>query len=197
MMYRQWLLLATAIGAFALNPSASPSSSPPRRGSSLCQSPECVHAASNILYNLHPNYTNIDPCTDFDQYVCGGWKERHYMRPDQSSIFTGTVMVEHVQTRLRNVMENPQTPQPADSDNFQKLSAAYDACLNESVIEELGTKPLDDMLAGLAKVYPTSSDQGVQVNLTDALVYLMKTGTTALVLTSVGVSLWSFISEPC
>jgi endothelin-converting enzyme len=159
----------------------------------LCESPECIHAASNILYNLHPNYTNIDPCTDFDQYACGGWQERHDMRPEQGSIFTGTVMIEHVQSQLRHIMESPQTPDPADSDNFQKLRAAYDACRDESTIQERGTKPLDDMLAGLAKIYPESPSKGVEDNLTDAVVYLMKTGTVALADSSVYVSASSFI----
>lgn len=115
------------------------------------------------------------------------------MRPDQGSIFTGTVMVEHVQSQLRHIMESPQTPDPADSDNFQKLRAAYDACRDESTIQERGTKPLDDMLAGLAKIYPESPSKGVEDNLTDAVVYLMKTGTVALADSSVYVSASSFI----
>lgn len=67
--------------------------------------------------------------------------------------FTGTIMVEHVQSRLRHIMESPQTPDPADSENFQKLRTAYDACLDESTIRERGIKPLDDMLVGLEKIY--------------------------------------------
>jgi endothelin-converting enzyme len=33
----------------------------------LCTTPACVHIASEILWNLAPNYTEIDPCADFDQ----------------------------------------------------------------------------------------------------------------------------------
>jgi hypothetical protein len=50
---------------------------------SLCTEPACIHAASEILYNLSPNYVDIDPCTDFDTFVCGGWEDRHDLRPDQ------------------------------------------------------------------------------------------------------------------
>lgn len=110
------------------------------------------------------------------------------MRPDQGSIFAGTIMVESAQTRLRHIMDSPETPEPADEDNFQKLKAAYDACSDESTIRERGTKPLDDLLATLAKIYPLNSDNGVQDNLTDAMVYLMETGTVALVESSVSVS---------
>lgn len=141
------LLLAISVDASASNPAAHRSENLLPQEPTLCESPECIHAASNILCNLHPNYINIDPCTHFDQYVCGGWQERHDLRPDQGSIFTGTIMVEHVQSLLRHIMESPQIPDPADSDNFQKLRAAYDACLDESTIRERGIKPLDDMLA--------------------------------------------------
>ena len=50
----------------------------------LCLTPACIHAASEFLYNLAPNYQQIDPCTDIEQLVCGGWQQRHNIRPDQS-----------------------------------------------------------------------------------------------------------------
>ncbi|KAL2008312.1 hypothetical protein VTN00DRAFT_8294 [Thermoascus crustaceus] len=145
---------------------------------SLCQTPECIHAASEILYNLDPNYTNIDPCTDFDQYVCGGWRERHDMRPDQGSIFAGTYMEENSQTLLRHVLESPQplvktAVEAADAEVFQKLKAQYDACVDEATLRERGAKPLEDILAQIEKIYPAG-------NLTSAVVYLMEIGVEAL-----------------
>ncbi|KAJ5808419.1 hypothetical protein N7474_009688 [Penicillium riverlandense] len=155
------------------------------RAQQICQSPECIHAASEILYNLDPNYDKIDPCTDFDQYVCGGWRERHDMRPDQGSIFSGTIMSENAQTRLRHILEQSDPPQPADKDNFQKLKAAYDACLDENTISKRGTEPVDNILAQLEKIYPAKTGDA-QNNLTDAVLYLMKLGVNAL--TSLGVN---------
>lgn len=110
------------------------------------------------------------------------------MRPDQQSISTGTIMAENTQSRLRHIMEASGPPDPSDSENFQKLETAYGACLNESTIQKRGTKPLDDMLAGMAKIYSPSSNKGVKDGLTDAIVYLMKTGTTAFVEYEIGVS---------
>lgn len=37
-----------------------------------CLSPACVHAASEILYNLSPDYKELDPCDNFEELVCGG-----------------------------------------------------------------------------------------------------------------------------
>jgi hypothetical protein len=77
-------------------------------GSSLCTTPECIHASSEILYNLSPNYRSIDPCSDnLEEMICGGWRERHDLRPDQGDAFTGTTMAESSQTLLRHILEAP------------------------------------------------------------------------------------------
>ena len=73
----------------------------------MCLTPACVHASSEILYNLSPDYKNIDPCTNFEELVCGGWDERHDLRPDQGDAFTGTIMSENSQMLLRHILEAP------------------------------------------------------------------------------------------
>ncbi len=78
----------------------------------LCLTPACVHAASEILYNLSPDYKNIDPCDNFEELVCGGWRDRHDLRADQGDAFTGTIMSENSQLLLRHILE---APYPTDS----------------------------------------------------------------------------------
>jgi endothelin-converting enzyme len=78
----------------------------------VCLTPACIHASSEILYNLSPQYKSLDPCTDFEELVCGGWRERHDLRPDQGDAFTGTEMSETSQTLLRHILE---APYPKDS----------------------------------------------------------------------------------
>jgi endothelin-converting enzyme len=73
----------------------------------VCLTPACVHAASEILYNLSPDYKSLDPCTNFEELVCGGWRDRHDLRPDQGDAFTGTIMVENSQLLLRHILEAP------------------------------------------------------------------------------------------
>jgi endothelin-converting enzyme len=80
--------------------------------SKLCLTPACVHAASEILYNLSPNYKELDPCDDFEELVCGGWRDRHDLRPDQGDAFTGTIMNENSELLLRHILDSPY---PQDS----------------------------------------------------------------------------------
>ena len=79
----------------------------PSPKASVCSTPACVHAASEILYNLSPDYQTLDACTDFERLVCEGWDSRHDLRPDQGDAFTSTIMSESSQMLLRHILEAP------------------------------------------------------------------------------------------
>ncbi|KIW66438.1 hypothetical protein PV04_05773 [Phialophora macrospora] len=161
----------------------------------ICLTPACVHASSELLYNLHPDYRNIDPCTDFEELVCGGWRDRHDLRPDQGDAFTGTIMSENSQTLLRHILEAPypgdsahsyfsprrldSAGSSADKENFDKLQAAYDACLDEDTLKELGIAPLLDVLNETSKHFSSG-------DLSSAVLYALKTGQSSLISAGTG-----------
>lgn len=197
----------------------------------VCTSAACVHAASGILYNLDPAYAQLagfkhpsvavsagyskavskdlskDACTDFNQLVCGGFDQHHDLRPDQSDMFTGTLMVEDSQTTLRHILEGDAGKIPTrDRPNFEKLKADYDACMDETTIRNLGLKPLNDVVDHVKsffaspesawKVSPIRSSHaqhGLSSSgtntLTEALLYLTNLEIPGLVSTGIGVSL--------
>jgi endothelin-converting enzyme len=197
---------------------------------SVCTSAACVHAASGILYNLDPAYAQLarvkypsnaaspsylntitkdlssDACTDFNQLVCGGFGLHHDLRPDQSDMFTGTLMVEDSQTILRHILEGDASKiSSKDRPNFEKLKADYDSCMDEKTIKELGLKPLREVIDRVKVFFSTpeaawktspvrSSDgqRGVSYtsanNLTHALLYMAKLEISGLVSGGIGVS---------
>ncbi|RVX75992.1 hypothetical protein B0A52_00349 [Exophiala mesophila] len=177
-------------------------SAPVEQDSDICLTPECVHAASEILYNLSPNYKNIDPCTNFEELVCGGWRERHDLRPDQGDAFTGTIMSETSQTLLRHILESSypgsskhSTFSPAnlakctasvDEQNFIKLQAAYNACLNEDIIKDIGVAPLASILNNILASYPLAQSEDDHEQLSNTILYLAELGVTSLVATGTG-----------
>ena len=102
-------------------------------------------------------------------------------------MFAGTVMEDNAETQLRHILEASDAPSSADSENFGKLKATYEACLDESTASKRGSEPLEQVLAQLDQIYP-SSDREVKNNLTNAVLYLMKSGVEALASSSPSVS---------
>ncbi|KAK1752600.1 hypothetical protein QBC47DRAFT_463152 [Echria macrotheca] len=162
----------------------------PFSGANVCTTAACIHTSSEILRNLSPRYKDLDPCADFEELVCGGWKQRHYLRPDQGSTSTGEIMDENNQRLLQRILESPYqnidlsstttthltaSSRAADEDNFDKLTTAYEACMGEPGIKELGIRPL---VAFLERVKPLS--------LSDGVLFLARYGVSALVTFSVG-----------
>jgi endothelin-converting enzyme len=136
----------------------------------LCLTPACVHAASEILYNLSPKYQDIDACTNFDALVCDGWRANHDPRPDQGSIGTFNSMAEDGASLLRHILEAPYpnasshshfspgslsvSMSSIDQDNFEELQRGYNACMDLDGIRKVGIDPLIDLLVELEGVYP-------------------------------------------
>lgn len=175
-----------------------------RRGharQSFCMSSDCSDAAARIFMNLAPNYTEIDPCTNFQQFACGGFHEYHKLRPDQSRVGTLSIMAEENQQTLRHVLEKKATDiQAKDRANFKKLKADYDACMDEMKIKSYGLAPLRVVTEHLKAKYPVEASlrplrKMSQLNIrpavkdiTDAITYMTSIGVESVLQFYVGVS---------
>ena len=113
---------------------------------------------------MSPNHRSIDPCNDFEQFVCEGWQEKHDLRADQGASFTGTIMEEDSQQILRHVLESPysadeykiEIDSSAKRDIFEKLQTAYNACMDEGVIKDLSSAPLLEVLRKVEELFPAA-----------------------------------------
>ncbi|OTA53412.1 peptidase family M13 [Hypoxylon sp. EC38] len=175
----------------------------PAMASSLCLTPECIHAASEILYNLSPDYKTIDPCTQFDTLVCEGFNDRHDIPQDRASYSTGTIMSENGQTTLRHILESPypttsehSTFSPrnliklavsTDEENFQKIQNSYNSCMNETVLQKIGVEPLVGLIDQVAESFPVAENDSGSVGeadyaaLSDTILLLEKLGVDSFV----------------
>ncbi|KAK0633891.1 hypothetical protein B0T14DRAFT_599069 [Immersiella caudata] len=118
----------------------------------LCTTPACLQLASDFVKNLAPNYKDIDPCTDFEEMVCGGWRARHEIPATRTSIDTIGVMDEASAGVLREIIEGPypgDSGNSADRESFERMKLAYDTCMDEDGLEELGVTPLTKRLNDL------------------------------------------------
>ncbi|KAI0096493.1 endothelin-converting enzyme 1 [Daldinia grandis] len=177
----------------------------PGMSSSLCLSPACIHAASEILYNLSPDYETIDPCTNFDTLVCDGFINRHDIPQDKSSYSTGTIMSENGQTTLRHILESPYpttskhssfSPQnlikiaaSTDEENFRMVQDAYNSCLDEATLQKVGVEPLVNLINQVTASFPVDgaheSDSPLEeadyAALSDTILLLEKLGVSSFV----------------
>ena len=182
----------------------------------ICVTPACVIAASEILQNMSPRYREIDPCQNFDKFVCEGWKDRYDLRSDQSSSFTGTLMEEKSQTVLRHLLETPFSEShpridpdvSSEATIFKKIKDAYDACMDEDRLRDLGSKPLLAVLRKIEELFPAArphhnlegfpklqlqAQRGLMYKgenqLATTVAYLISIGVESLVTLNVGVGL--------
>ncbi|KAH7028639.1 peptidase family M13 [Macrophomina phaseolina] len=152
----------------------------------VCTSPACTEFARVINENLAANYSEIDPCADFAEYVCGGFEAKNSPRPDQSAVNAFTQLDDQNKAILRAILESPYPDNSsytgandtANRANFAKLQSAYEACMDEDTIEQAGLEPIQNLLNDL----PGSSvAYGHTGDLTDALIWLRRHQVSAIV----------------
>ncbi|KAI5207661.1 endothelin-converting enzyme [Aureobasidium subglaciale] len=162
----------------------------------LCTSAACVLASANILHSLAPSYEKLDPCDDFRTYVCAGFDASHEIREDQAGVGNLQIMNENNQLILKHILESPApkdtsifwTAANPDQEIFGKLQDGYNACMNETLLASIGSKPLLDLLLELDKIYPAKEPKTTKKDesLTKAVEYLMEIGVASPISVDVG-----------
>lgn len=159
----------------------------------VCTSAGCVLAASTILKSISTR-KELDPCDDFRTFVCEGFDAVHEIREDQTSVGTLKIMSEEGELILKRVLESPAPKDTSlfwsssspDEAIFAKMQDSYNACLNETHLRTVGSKPLIDLLVELGNIYPEKEPKGNDTSLTDAVQFLMGIGARGPISLGVG-----------
>ncbi|KAK6205996.1 hypothetical protein LQW54_008061 [Pestalotiopsis sp. IQ-011] len=122
-----------------------------------CLTQDCLTASEHILLNLHPNYTAINPCTNFDQYVCGGFPLRYSDRSNIEIIVTENEKHEKIVKQLLDGELTVHDPTPDDVKIFTKLTNNYKACMDGKRLRDEHHSGVKNVFGRLKAIFPVSS----------------------------------------
>ncbi|OQR66184.1 membrane metallo-endopeptidase 1-like [Tropilaelaps mercedesae] len=134
----------------------------PARKAAICLTPGCAKAAARIIEAIDPT---TDPCTDFYKFACGQWIQslplsspslssllftfqRQSIPEDKGAVTKFSLLQNELDAKLRTIVENP-IDLSKDPPHVIQLKTYYHSCMNISVLEMLGQRPLRRVLRNL------------------------------------------------
>uniref|UniRef100_A0A673CIB2 Endothelin-converting enzyme 1 n=1 Tax=Sphaeramia orbicularis TaxID=375764 RepID=A0A673CIB2_9TELE len=127
----------------------------------LCLTEPCITVSSAIMGALD---RTVDPCHDFYNFACGGWVKSNPLPEGKSRWGPFSNLWEHNMLVMKHLLEN--TTMKGLSKAEEKAQRYYQACMNEAKIEDLGAKPLQELisqLGGWALTEPWDKDNFQEV----------------------------------
>src|ERR1700761_6293667 len=118
----------------------------------LAAVPLGAQEAANKLKDLDPALMDksVDPCVNFYQYSCGGWRKQNSIPADSARYGRPNEIIDENQLVLREILEKAAAGGPSRSANEQKIGDYYAACMNVDAVNKAGltgVQPLLDRIA--------------------------------------------------
>jgi endothelin-converting enzyme/putative endopeptidase len=92
----------------------------------------------------------IDPCVNFYEYSCGGWKKNNPIPADQTSWSVYGKLYQDNLNFLRAILEQAAADSPRRDLVTKEIGDFYAACLDEAAVEKNGITPVRSELEAIA-----------------------------------------------
>lgn len=134
------LMLAMSFSAAAQSAQAPTSAAPPLSETGLPYRPSLDATAMD---------KSVDPCVDFYQYSCGGWKKSNPVPPDRTSWGRYGQLYEDNLALLRSILERAASARQRDAVD-QKIGDLYGSCMDEATVDRRAVSPIKEQLDAVA-----------------------------------------------
>ncbi|HXE91831.1 MAG TPA: M13 family metallopeptidase [Terriglobales bacterium] len=124
-------------------------------------------------FSLDAMDRSVDPCVDFYQYSCGGWRAKNPIPADRSAWGRGSELQERNYEVLRDILEKAAARKTGASKVEQEVGTFWAACMDEKVSEARGFEPIAPELKRIADLKSKAEIPGL-------LAHLHQTGVNAL-----------------
>lgn len=94
---------------------------------------------------------SVDPCNDFYEYACGGWRKNNPIPADQSGWSVYAKLHQDNLGFLRGILESASQPSASRGESMQKIGDFYGACMDVAGIDRAGQVPVMPVLERIAQ----------------------------------------------
>ncbi|MGB7727301.1 MAG: M13 family metallopeptidase [Candidatus Acidiferrum sp.] len=109
-----------------------------------------------------------DPCVNFYQYSCGGWKKNNPIPPDQTSWSVYGKLYQDNLVFLKGILEQASADSGQRDAVTREIGDFYAACMDEATAEKQGLTPVSGDLEAIANLKSTKEIAPVAARLQQA-----------------------------
>lgn len=127
----------------------------------ICVSDGCVKSAASVLANMDKS---VEPCDDFYEFACGKFTRDAKVDDDKMSRTTYSAVNDMLMNKVHRMLEDPRANSQRNAENLSPRHSTlakqlYGMCMNQRKLDEMGTKPLLNLITSVGGWPVLSGDQ--------------------------------------